>query len=133
MSDNYAHKVGIIRYCVISADKDAMNRVAKAWVPKNDKNNNNEELWYGDEGRLNDYIRRLEGSWDPNKTIRLSIIDGYDAEDLQLLITPDLVSDPSLGLKVMCKENKDDIANEPVNYDDWQDNIKGDRGDAHPA
>ncbi|KAI1115299.1 hypothetical protein F5Y14DRAFT_132161 [Nemania sp. NC0429] len=120
-------------YCVISADKDAMNRVSKAWVPKNDQNNDNEELWYGDETRLDNYIKRLEDSWDPKKTIRLSIIDGYDAEDLQLLITPDLVSDASLGLKVVCKEKKDDIADEPVNYDDWQENIKGDRGEAHPA
>lgn len=110
-----------------------MNRVSKAWVPKNDENNNNEELWYGDEERLNNYIKRLESSWDPKKTIRLSIIDGYDAEDLQLLITPDLVSDPSMGLKVTCKEKKDEVADLPVNYDDWQENIKGNRGAAHPA
>ncbi|KAI1811889.1 hypothetical protein GGS20DRAFT_592436 [Poronia punctata] len=118
-------------YCVINADKDAMNRVSKAWVPKFD---GDEELWYGDETRLDNYIKRLEGSWDPKKTIRLSIIDGYDYEDLQLLITPDLVSDSgSLGLSVQCKENKDDIPNETVDYDAWQDNIKGDRGQAYPA
>ena len=100
-----------------------MNRVSKAWVPHS---SDGEELWY-DSARIDNYIKRLEDSWDPAKTIRLAIIDGYDPEDLQLLIPPALVSDGSMGLKVECKENQNDVENVPVNYDDWQDNIKGSR------
>ncbi|KAI1174439.1 hypothetical protein F4777DRAFT_384716 [Nemania sp. FL0916] len=112
-------------YCVISANKDAMKRVNKVWIPKDDPLEKDVELWFAGDEWIDDYIKSLDDSWDPKKTIRLSIIDHYKDTDVQLLITPDLVKDTSFAWKVECKEHKEDVENKPVNYNDWPDNVKG--------
>jgi len=75
------------RYCVIYCDSDALDRVSKAWVPSDW---NNVKLW-NKEANINNYITNsLDSTWDPAKTLRMSIIDKYGT-DLQLLIPGELV------------------------------------------
>jgi len=113
---------------VIFADSDALNRVSKAWVPKTYEGN---DLWW-DETKIDLYIKKLESSWDPAKTLRMSIIDGKGWNDVQLLIPPGLLNDKGggMGLSTFCVadfKNDDSFPTEAVNYDDWQNNIKGNR------
>jgi len=66
------------RKCVILDDSDASIRVSKAWVPETW---DGAKLWYEDD-EIDYYIRFLEDSWDPAKTIRLSIISGTNYDDV---------------------------------------------------
>jgi hypothetical protein len=61
----------------------------------------------------------------------VSIINGFGYDDVQMLVPPGLLNSNggSLGITASCKENKDDIPSIDVNYDDWQNNIKGWRTD----
>lgn len=115
------------RFCVILADSDAVDRVSKAWVPKQ---YNDKELWFKSDAVIDAYIKDLEGSWDPSKTIRMSIIDGKRWNDVQLVIPPALLNSNGGGMDITasCKKNINDIPSARVDYDDWKDNIKGERG-----
>ncbi|KAI1202085.1 hypothetical protein F5X97DRAFT_345972 [Nemania serpens] len=113
--------------CVVTMDSDALDRVSKAWVPEYF---GDLKLWNVDDNdkTISDYIRgTLENSWDPTKTLRMSIIDGLGYDDVQMVIPPALLNSNggALGITASCKENVDDIPDSPVNYDDWQNNIKG--------
>ena len=116
----------IRRYCVIYADAAALERVSKAWVPKK---YDGQDLWFKSEDVINSYIKKLEESWDPAKTLRMSIIDGRENNDLQMLIPFGLLDSNGGGMKikVTCKENIKDIPSERINYDNWGDNIRGNR------
>ncbi|KAI3324342.1 hypothetical protein HD806DRAFT_65927 [Xylariaceae sp. AK1471] len=115
--------------CVITMDSDSLNRVSKAWIPESF---GGQKLWDTSDDNIGKYIRAvLDDSWDPAKTLRLSIINGFAYNDVQMLIPPALLNSNggALGITASCKENKDDIPNVDVNYDDWQDNIEGWRTD----
>jgi len=117
------------RKCVILANSDALDRVSKAWVPET---LDGAKLWYED-GEIDYYIRFLEDSWDPAKTICLSIISGMNYDDVQLLIPPGLLNmnGGAMGLVAICKAALAELPDAVVNYDDWQDNIKGSRTDPY--
>lgn len=117
----------IHRFCVILADAAAIERVSKAWVPKT---YNGKELWFKSDAVIDAYIKDLESSWDPSKTIRMSIIDGKGWNDVQLVIPPALLNSNKggMGITASCKADINQIPNQRVNYDDWEDNIKGNRG-----
>lgn len=121
----------ITRYCVISADKDRINDVSKAWIPKISPFDGKTKLWnQNKEDNINKYIKQLEDSWNPEKTIRMAYIAGAKTPTYQLLIPPKLHNDQggALGITVKCSAKKDDIKDTRVDYDDWKDNIKGDKG-----
>ena len=116
----------ICRFCVILADSEAVSRVSKAWVPKE---HDDEELWFKGDARIDKYIKHLESSWKPAKTLRMSIIDGKDYDDVQMVIPPGLLNSNGGGMSIMafCTESIDGIPAERINYDDWHKNIKGSR------
>ena len=116
----------IRRYCVIFADAAAVERVSKAWVPKK---YHGQDLWFKSDDVIDRYIKRLEDSWNPAKTLRMSIIDGRGYNDVQMLIPFGLLNSRGggMGITVTCKENIKDIPSPRINYDDWKDNIKGNR------
>lgn len=116
----------VYRYCLIQADRAAIDRVSKAWVPQF---YNGKRLWY-DSAAIDAYIKKLEGSWDPAKTLRLSILDGgtgYD--DVQLSIPFALLNSNrgDLGISTICSPDRASIPSARVNYDAWEKNIKGNR------
>ncbi|PGH18294.1 hypothetical protein AJ79_00633 [Helicocarpus griseus UAMH5409] len=129
--------VGGVRHCVIRADKNAMNRVSKAWVPEYHQRkfflgifkSKKKHLWGQGEKQIEGYIKNLEGSWDPKKTLRMSWVD-YGNGKVHLAIPPGLLNGNGggLGLTVECKKKKEDLPDEKVNYDNWHENIKGERG-----
>ncbi|KAI1397313.1 hypothetical protein F4819DRAFT_503496 [Hypoxylon fuscum] len=112
-------------YCTIYADPNQLNKVSKAWVPEQ---YNGKTLWY-DNDAVNDYIKELESSWDPARTLRLSKVSGRE-DILQLAIPFNLLNQNggAMNFKTTCSANLDDMGSYVVNYDDWQNNIKGDRG-----
>lgn len=116
----------IHRFCVILADSAAIDRVSKAWVPKQ---YDGSELWFKSDTVIDGYIKQLESSWDPAATLRMSIIDGKGYDDVQMVIPPSLLNSNGGGMSItaLCKENINDIPNQRVNYDDWNNNIKGNR------
>ncbi|KFY19741.1 hypothetical protein V491_04246 [Pseudogymnoascus sp. VKM F-3775] len=113
-------------FCVILADSAAIDRVSKAWVPKQ---YDGSELWFKSDTVIDGYIKQLESSWDPAATLRMSIIDGKGYDDVQMVIPPGLLNSNGGGMSItaFCKENINDIPNQRVNYDDWNNNIKGNR------
>ena len=116
----------IRRFCVILADSAAISRVSKAWVPKQ---YDGLELWFKSDTIIDGYIKQLERSWNPAETLRKSIIDGKGYNDVQMVIPPGLLNSNGrgMGITASCKENINDIPNQRVNYDDWNNNIKGNR------
>jgi len=110
-------------YCVILADSDALDRVSKAWVPEN---YGGYRLWNRIED-IDSYIQNvLNWTWDPAKTLRMSIIDG-DPEQLQLLIPPGLLSSNGgdMGIVAICDPTLNSLPSQIVDYDSWQNNIGG--------
>lgn len=69
------------------------------------------ELWFKSDAMIDDYIKELESSWDPAKTLRMSIIDGKSQNDVQLVIPPSLLNSNSggMGITASCKKNIEDI------------------------
>lgn len=116
----------IHRFYVILANSDAINRVSKAWVPKK---YHGKELWFKSDAIIDDYIKELESSWNPAKTLRMSIIYGKSRDDVQLIIPPGLLNSNGGGMDITasCKKNIEDIPSQRVKYDDWKNNIKGNR------
>ncbi|PGH17863.1 hypothetical protein AJ80_04686 [Polytolypa hystricis UAMH7299] len=112
-------------YCVILADAGAIKRVAKAWVPER---SGGTQLWSNNDA-IDKYIKDLESSWNPATTLRMSIISGLGWDDLQLVIPPKLLNSNggAMGIDASCKQNVEDLPDYTVNYDDWHDNIKGNR------
>lgn len=110
---------------MILADPKALDRVSKAWVPEQHEG---KKLWYN-KNAINDYIKQLNRSWDPAKTLRLSIISGKGYNDVQMLIPPALLNSNGggMGITASCVEDMNEIPDYHVNYDDWKNNINGDR------
>lgn len=116
----------IYRFCVILANSNANDCVSKAWVPKK---YHGKELWFKSDAIIDNYIKELESSWNPAKTLRMSIIYGKSWDDVQLIIPPGLLNSNGGGMDITasCKKNIEDILFQRVKYDDWQNNIKGNR------
>lgn len=114
------------RYCVITADPIKWAEVPKAWIPKYGPDGN---LLWGTENQLFAQDQYLKGlGLDPEKTFRMSIIDGFPSK-LQMVI-PNAMTDSrggGLNLKVECKPQIEDFdKNAPeVDYYQWP-NVKGD-------
>ena len=71
-------------------------------------------------------IKSLDSSWDPDTTVRLSIMPhGKDRSATQMCIPPGLVS--KVKFDAVCKEEKDDVKDQHVNYSSWK-NVKGEKG-----
>jgi hypothetical protein len=92
---------------------------------------NGVDLWWQDKNpeHIPDYITTsLDSTWDPTKTLLMAIIDGHEPK-VQLLIPPALVAaSGGMGLKAQCVENQSDLpVSTIVDYDSWQNNIKGDK------
>lgn len=115
-------------YCVILADSAALTRVSKVWVPETFLGT---KLWYKNDA-IDDYIKGFEDNWNPAKTLRMSIIDGGENDDdVQLVIPPGLMNSNkgAMGIVAYCKKTVAELPDAVVNYDDWKDNIKGDKKD----
>ena len=107
----------IHRFCVIFANADAIETVSKAWVPEKYEG---KELLFKSDAIINAYIGGLESSWNPSKTIRMSIIAGKGWNDTQLIILPALLNSNKgrMVIKPLCKKDINEISNHRVNYDD---------------
>jgi len=121
-----------LRFCVIYIDSDALERVAKVWVPHHTDREpipKFSRLWYTIGKQIPNYIHTFGNDWTPEKCLLMSWIDDKSGR-VQLLIPPALIA-PSgaLGLSAVCKEHKEDLPDRAgVNYDDWQENIGGNKG-----
>lgn len=132
----------VLRYCVIKADSTDWDRIPKAWIPHTWTEKDGTNLW-GEgttlETRRGEYIKSLEEDWIPGETIRLSwILNGKKTQGVQLLIPKDLVNKEdgaTMSFSVHCvpPADKDEITNEPVDYDSWTANVKGRKGPQEPA
>lgn len=113
------------RYCVLSVDEASFDKLDKAWIPERDSAN--KRLWMQTtETNLDNYIKALDSTWQPDTTIRLSIMpNGKDRSALQMCIPPGLIS--KLHIDAVCTEKKDDVKNVPVDYSKWE-NVKGEKG-----
>ncbi|KAI1266134.1 hypothetical protein F5Y18DRAFT_435086 [Xylariaceae sp. FL1019] len=115
--------------CVITMDSDALDRVSKAWVPETF---GGQTLWYQGDELIGNYIQGvIDDSWDPARTLRMSIISGLGYDDVQMVIPPALLNSNggALGIVASCMEDANSIPDSDVNYDDWQNNIGGWRTD----
>jgi hypothetical protein len=86
-------------------------------------------MWYEDK-EINEYITSLGGGGgQPDKTLRMAWVQDFKGM-LQMLIPPGIVaSHRDLGLTAVCKPKIDDLPDKaPINYDDWKDNVWGDKG-----
>lgn len=83
------------RYCVILADADAISRVPKAWVPEV---YDGEQLWFKSDQVVDNYIKKLDSSWDPARTLRMSIMAGEGEDVVQMVIPPALLNSNGGGL-----------------------------------
>lgn len=118
---------------MILADSNALDRISKTWVPKMFLSN---ELWFSST-RIDAYVTGwLNSSWDPKKTLRMSIMFGGDGDDdVQLLIPSTLLNSNGggMGLIAWCRKDINDLPDYTVNYDDWQSNIAGSRVQQAPV
>lgn len=117
------------RVCVFYIDSGSLNDVSKIWIPYSNPVTG-ANLWYPEnQSDINDYVTGWEGSWDPAKTLYMSWVQDIK-DQIQLLIPPALVKpEGALGLTAVCKATVDELPDkDTVNYDDWQNNIGGDRG-----
>jgi len=89
------------------------------------------QLWFKSDNVIDDYIKDLDNSWNPAKTLRMSIISGNTQGLVQMVIPFDLLNSRggAMDIKVSCKEKMEDLPSARVTYDDWKDNIKGSRTD----
>ncbi|KAM7184766.1 hypothetical protein V8F33_012812 [Rhypophila sp. PSN 637] len=110
-------------YCVILADSDALDRVSKVWVPQT---YGGSTLWYHSDD-VDSYIQTdINFTWNPAKTLRMSIVDG-NPDQLQLVIPPGLLNSNggAMGNIARCDP-------QIVDYDSWQNNIDGSRTNPYP-
>lgn len=128
---DFFHRAGqtyrICRVCVIYVDTRRLNDVSKVWI-EIDNPVTGKEMWW-DEDQIKTFIKAFPWKWNPERSLRMAWIDGIK-DLLQLLIPPELVAaSGSLGLSAVCKEKISDLPDRAtVNYDDWQNNIGGQRG-----
>lgn len=112
--------------CVIFADEDAIERVSKAWIPRVD--GDDKELWFRPD-RIDKYIKDLEDSWDPAKTLRFSRIDGL-GDKVQMLIPHGLLNSRggSMGISVLCDKDAKNLPSETIDWADgiWEEHQEGD-------
>ncbi|EEH39166.2 hypothetical protein PAAG_01628 [Paracoccidioides lutzii Pb01] len=122
-------------YCVIEADRAAMKRVSKIWVPRENNQRHlqslityNPTLWWRSEGILHNYITWMDGSWNSEKTLRMSIVYKHP-EQVQMSIPENLVNAKNghMGFTALCDTDQKNLPDEKVNYDDWHENILGSR------
>lgn len=78
------------------------------------------------ETNLDNYIKSLDSSWEPDTTIRLSIMPhGRDRSATQMCIPPGLIN--KTKIHALCTEKKDEVKSIPVDYSTWK-NVKGQKG-----
>ncbi|ROW13767.1 hypothetical protein VPNG_03521 [Cytospora leucostoma] len=109
-------------YCVLSVDEASFDKLDKAWIPRKDPSN--KTLWnQNTETNLDNYIKSLDSSWNPDTTIRLSIMpNGKDMSAIQMCIPPALVE--KVKFHAVCKEKKNEVKDDHVDYSKWK-NVKG--------
>lgn len=114
--------------CVIYIDSDRLNDVSKVWVPYQNPLTNT-WMWYDEGSAVADYVNEFGFGWNPDHTLYMSWVQDFK-DQIQLLIPPQLVAPGgALGLTAVCKETIAELPDTAtVNYDDWQNNIGGDKG-----
>ncbi|KAB8233201.1 hypothetical protein ETB97_011031 [Aspergillus alliaceus] len=103
-------------YCVIQADKAALDKTAKAWIPRAD--------WFKKDKVIDAYIKQHKV--DPAKTLRLSEIDGSQDHVLQMAIPPGLLGAKKgdrgpLDISVECVRPPTTLPapRDPIDYAHW--------------
>ncbi|KAK7740675.1 hypothetical protein SLS53_005143 [Cytospora paraplurivora] len=112
-------------YCVLSVDEASFDKLDKAWIPEFDTSvSPRKRLWMQTTStNLDNYIKSLDKSWNPDTTIRLAVMPhGKDRSRTQMLIPPGLVD--KVKFHAVCKEKKDEVKNIPVDYSKFK-NVKG--------
>ncbi|KAI0602097.1 hypothetical protein F4775DRAFT_588915 [Biscogniauxia sp. FL1348] len=104
-------------YCAIFAEDTGLNNVNKVKIPQSF---GGKKLWFGGDAAIDEYIKSVVPSADPNKTMRISKIDGQE-ETLQMVIPPGLLNTNGGGLaiSISCATDINDIPSAVVNYDSW--------------
>lgn len=85
-------------------------------------------LWDNGAPNIPEYITNFKGNnWSAEKTLRMSNIR-FLMNKVQLLIPPALVDDGPLAITAECHPEIADLPDsQRINYDDFQENIGGDR------
>ncbi|EEQ35650.1 uncharacterized protein MCYG_08469 [Microsporum canis CBS 113480] len=135
-SDSYT----FFRFCIVTADRAAMERVSKVWVPEK---YHGEDLWLGPidpkireetlrkyDEKMSRYIKGLRNDYTPEATLRFGRLVGWEPQD-QMLIPPFLASpEGGLNLRVHCAERSDLIEEYMLSYirdDIFRKNCQGHR------
>ncbi|KAM5465136.1 hypothetical protein MferCBS49748_005076 [Microsporum ferrugineum] len=135
-SDSYT----FFRFCIVTADRAAMERVSKVWVPEK---YHGEDLWLGPldpkireetlrkyDEKMSWYIKGLRNDYNPEATLRFGRLVGWEPQD-QMLIPPFLASpEGGLNLRVHCAERSDLIEDYMLSYirdDIFRKNCQGHR------
>lgn len=86
-------------------------------------------LWWTEGSQRDDYIKAFPYNFDPAKSLLMSWVQDK-GNQVQLLIPPALIGDAGLAMTAVCKATIAELPdNGGINYDDWQNAIRGDRGD----
>ncbi|OLN97965.1 hypothetical protein CCHL11_02507 [Colletotrichum chlorophyti] len=106
-----------MRYCVIMADSAALSRVNKVQIPESF---NGQTIWFKGQAVVDAYIKNVVPLADPNKTIRISKIEGA-VDGLQIVIPPGLLNSNNggLGITASCKNTVEELPDVNVAFRQW--------------
>ncbi|KZL85058.1 hypothetical protein CI238_09714 [Colletotrichum incanum] len=104
-------------YCVIMADSAALRDVYKVQIPEFF---NEERIWFKGQAAVDGYIKNVVPQAVPNKTIRISKIDGGSGA-LQIVIPPGLLNSNGggLGITASCKKTEQELPSVNVAFQRW--------------
>ncbi|OLN92288.1 hypothetical protein CCHL11_01353 [Colletotrichum chlorophyti] len=104
-------------FCVITADSAALGNVYKVRIPQSFRG---QTIWFKGDATVNGYIKSVAPAADPNKTIRISKIEGK-GNDLQMVVPPGLLNSNNggLGITASCKRTVEELPDSVVNYNSW--------------
>lgn len=96
-----------------------MRAAHKAWIPENYAG---ARLWFtNDLKKIDTYITNEARGQDSAKTIRMSLLEGMQDDDFQLVIPPRLLNSNGgkLGITASCRPNLANVGNQVVDYNDF--------------
>ena len=102
-------------YCVIMADSAKLQTISKAWIPES--STGGVKIWYASDTVIDNFIKGLDSTITPSKTLRMSVISGDSNRTLQMSIPSALLGkNGPLGITATCKATKSEIPSTKVSY-----------------
>ncbi|GJC80592.1 hypothetical protein ColLi_03430 [Colletotrichum liriopes] len=99
------------------ADFAALRNVYKVQIPEFF---NGQRIWFKGQDVVDGYIKNVVPQAVPNKTIRISKIDGGSG-GLQIVIPPGLLNSNGggLGITASCKKTEEELPSVNVAFQEW--------------